>query len=235
VARASSKGSAHPVVTFEGPPELLEAHVAVNPLQRSQIRVATRVGRTLTPVRALTAPAGDQTLVRLVFGSTTPPGEISAVVEVGSEQFDAVIRTTSHTELDCAPAALDLVLGGAETRVGVRVVNIGNTSVNLPDTSLFGLMSDRGVDTAIGSGLMTAETGLDRVGRFADRLAELHGGLLKATITSGGERLEPGIATTIEAVIEPIEPLPAGRQYHGIWPLATLRIPIRVTTPGAST
>jgi hypothetical protein len=235
MARASSKGSAHPVVTFEGPPELLEAHVAVNPLRRNQIRVSTRVGRTLTAVRALTAPAGDQTLVRLVFGSTTPPGEISAVVEVGDEQFDAIIRTTSHTELDCAPTALDLELEGTGTRATVRVVNIGNTPVDLGDTSLFGLMSDRGVDTAIGSGLMSAETGLDRFGRFADRLAELHGGLLKATITSGGGSLEPGIATTIEAVIEPIEQLPAGRRYHGTWPLATLRIPVRVTTPGAST
>jgi hypothetical protein len=115
----------------------------------------------------------------------------------------------------------------------VQVVNVGNVAVEIPDISAFGLMMDGGVETAIGSGLMSSDTGIDRVGRFADALAERHGGLARVSVEAGAGRLEPGASTMVRARIRLGDKTGSGQHYHGTWPLATLRIPVSLRVPAA--
>jgi hypothetical protein len=225
----------YPMLSFEGPPDAVEALVPVDPQRRRDVRVSIAADDGWTPVRALTAPAGDQTMVRLVLPSGTPAAEVDAVVEVGDERYEAVVRTVAYTELDSSPAALDLAVEDSTATATVNVVNLGNVPVDLPDISAFGLMMEGGVENAIGAGLMTADTGVDRIGRFADALAERHGGLARVVIESGAGRLEPGRSTTVTARIRLGDGVAAGKRYHGVWPLASLRIPVSLRVGEAPT
>ena len=55
------------------------------------------------------------------------------------------------------PPRLDLDVKDATAEATVQVVNVGNVAVEIPDISAFGLMMEGGVETAIGSGLMSSE------------------------------------------------------------------------------
>jgi hypothetical protein len=218
-------------VTFEGLPDAPEAYVPIDPARRLELRVSVAGSDGWTPVRALTAPAGERTLVRLVLPSTLGAGETEAVVEVGDERFPALIRTVEHVELSCSPSSLDVVAderGSASATL--QVVNTGNVAVDLPDIAAFGLMADGGVEAAVGAGLMTKDAGVERFGRMADALAERHGGLVRVTLTSSESHLEPGAATTIDMSLRFSAEAAANQRYHGVLPLHTLRVPVRVRT-----
>ncbi|MFC7530835.1 hypothetical protein [Actinoplanes sp. GCM10030250] len=223
-------------VVFAGPPELVEGFVPVDPANRRDIRVLLASDDGYQQVRALTAPAGGQTLVRLVLPGAMPPDEVAAQVQVGDQRYEAVVRPGPHTQLECSPARLDLEPGDAPAEATLRIVNVGNTSVDVAKVSGFGLMREGGVDSAIGAGLRTGDRGLDRLGHFADTLAELHGGLVRVSVRSGAGILEPSSATTVRAVfdIDRAELVP-GRRYSGVWVIATLRVPVSVSpsTPPA--
>jgi hypothetical protein len=219
------------VVSFEGPPDAVEAYVPVDPLRRREVRVSIASDDGWTSVRALTAPAGNRTLIRLVLPSTTPAGALDAVVELGDERYEAVVRTSEAVHLEASPASLDLAVEDSTATATLNVVNLGNVAVDVPDISAFGVMMEDGVETAIGTGLMTRDTGIDRVGRFADALAERHGGLARVSIESGAGRLEPGSATTVRARIELGDRPVPGRTYHGLWPLGPLRIVVLLRVP----
>ena len=225
----------YPTMSFEGPPDAVEALVPVDPKRRRDVRVSIATDDGWAPVRALTAPAGDQTLVRLVLPTNTPAAELDAIIEVGDERYEAVVRTAAYTELDASPAALDLAVENSVATATLNVVNLGNVAVDLPDISAFGLMMEGGVEAAIGAGLMTADTGLDRIGRFADALAERHGGLARVMIESGAGRLEPGQSTPVTARIRLGDGVAGGKRYHGVWPLASLRIPVSLRVGEGST
>jgi hypothetical protein len=182
-------------------------------------------------VRALTAPAGRQTLVRLVLPPATPAGELEALVEVGDDRRAATVRVTGVAELHASPAAFDLVVEDGTATAVLQVLNVGNVTVELPDISPFGLMAEGAVETAIGSGLMTGAKGVERFGRFADSLAERHGGLARVSLESGAGRLEPGASTTVRARIRLGDQPSGGGRYHGTWPLGPLRIPVWLRVP----
>ena len=219
------------VLSFEGPPDSVEAHVPIDPLRRREVRVSVASDDGWTPVRVLTAPAGDHTLIRLVLPSTTPATELAALVELGDERYEAVVRTTAAAHLEASPASLDLAVEDLIATATINVVNLGNVAVDVPDISAFGVMMEGGVETAIGTGLMTRDTGIDRLGRFADALAERHGGLARVSIESGAGRLEPGSATIVRARIQLGDRPAPGRTYHGVWPLGPLRIAVLLRVP----
>ena len=206
-AKASGRDT---VLSFEGPPEAVEAYAPIDPLRRREVRVSVAGDDGWTAVRALTSAAGDHTLIRLVLPSTTPATERAALVELGDERYEAVIRTTGSVHLESSPASLDLAL---EDLIATTTINIVN------------------LETAIGTGLMTRDTGIDRLGRFADALAERHGGLARVSIESGAGRLEPGSATIVRARIQLGDRPAPGRTYHGVWPLGPLRIAVLLRVP----
>lgn len=218
-------------LTFDGPPDAVEAYLPVDPARRKDIRVSVDSGTGWVPVTALTAPAGQQTLVRLVLPASTAAGDLDALVEAGDERFEAVVHAARRAELDCTPSALDLVVDGSEATATVHVLNTGNTVVELPDIAAFGLMSEGALENAIGAGLMSEGNGFERMARLTDSLADGHGGLARVSIDSGAGPLEPGAATTMLARFRLGERPVAGRRYRGTWPLANLRIAVVLRIP----
>src|SRR4051794_14325184 len=143
------------VLSFEGPPDAVEAYAPIDPLRRREVRVSIAGDDGWTPVRALTAVAGDHTLIRLVLPSTTPAAELAALVELGDEQYEAVVRTTAAVHLEASPASLDLAVEDLIATAAIKLVNLGNVAVDVPNISAFGVMMEDGVETAIGTGLMS--------------------------------------------------------------------------------
>ncbi len=233
MAKAKTSGQ-DTLVSFDGPPDAVEAYVSIDPSRRREVRVSIATDDGWTPVRALTAPAGDQTLIRLVLPPTTTGTELDALVEVGDQRYDAVVRISAVVYLEASPASLDLVVEDSTAMATMKIVNLGNVAVDVPDISAFGVMMEDGVETAIGAGLMTRDSGIDRLGRFADALAERHGGLARVSIESGAGRLEPGAATTVRARIRLGDSPAPGRTYHGLWPLGPLRIDVLLRVPDKS-
>jgi hypothetical protein len=232
--RAKATGSAATVV-FQGPPDAVEAYVPVDPARRRDIRVSVAEGDGWAPVRALTAPAGGSTLVRLVDPPTAPGRDADARVEIGDDQIPAVIRTAEHVELVSTPSTLDLLLDGSGVATAsLQVVNVGNVAVDLPDLTAFGIMAEGGLDASVGAGLMTKERGVDRFGRMADALAEHHGGLVRATLKASDHHLETGAPATVEVSVRTSGDLQPGRRYQGVMPIATLRVQVWLTTPESS-
>jgi hypothetical protein len=228
--RTRSSASVAPL-QFEGPPDAVEGFVPVDPQRRREVSVSISGDDGWTPVRVLTAPAGHQTLVRLVLPADTPSTEFEAAVEAGEDRYPAVVRTTIQAALDCTPAVLDLDVEGSTATASVAVVNLGNVPVVIPDIAAFGVIQEGALETAIGTALMAKETGVERVGRAADALAERHGGLARLAVESGAGPLEPGASTTVRARIHLSDGLTNSRRYHGVWPLATLRIPVSFRIP----
>jgi hypothetical protein len=224
---AASGGEAP--LTFAGPPDLIEGIVPVDPARRRDIRVYLAMDEGFEPVRALTAPAGDQTLVRLAPARAILPQEVRARVEVGDQSYEAVVVPGRQAQLECIPGRLDLDVEQPEVDVTLTVVNLGNAPAEIPGASAFGLMTEGALDTAIGAGMLTQDQGVDRWGHIADTLAELHGGLVRVAVRSGAGTLGAGATTTLTAVFRlDIDRLNPRRQFVGTWVIATLKVPVTV-------
>lgn len=218
-------------VVFQGPPDAMEAYLPLDPARRREVRASVDDGDGLVPVRVLTAPAGRQTLVRLLLPATTPAGDREALLRAGDEEFPAVLRAGEQAELDCTPATLDLTARDGRATATIHVVNTGNTVVELPEVTAFGLMTEGALEQAIGTGLMSDGDGVARLGRLTESLADGHGGLARVSIDSGAGPLRPGAATTVQAAIRLGDRPVPGRTYRGTWPLASLRIAVVLRIP----
>jgi hypothetical protein len=233
VARSTTESRS--VVTFAGPPDAVEGIVPVPPERRRDVVVTIATDDGWEQVRALTAPMGRSTLVRLVLPPDVTPGEADARVDVGEESFPAVVTTSARVDLQAVPDRIDVDLEGEAATATLAITNLGNTPVDIPDIAAFGLMADGGLETAIGVGLTGKETGLDRVARTADALADLHGGLVRVSLKSAPAHLEPGDTATVVASLKPSGSPAPTHGYHGVLPLLTLRIPVTVTVPSRKT
>jgi hypothetical protein len=234
---ASTRNPAEAVIRFEGQPDAVEGFVPVDPSRRRDVRVFVSTADGQQEVRALTAPAGDSTLVRLVLPPTVAAGEADAVVEIGELRVPATIVIAQRIELLCTPSQLDLVVAGKEATVALRVVNGGNAGVELPSIAAFGLMSEGGLETAIGAGLTGPRSGVDRLGDVADTLADRHGGLVRVAIRPEQSYLAPGEATDVRLSVRPGGSARPGQQYIGVLRILNLKLGVRLriepeSTPG---
>jgi hypothetical protein len=227
----AARTPAEDVLRFSGPPELVEATVPVNPSRRRTVRVVLDEdeGEPEQEVRALTAPAGPLTLVRLVLPATVAPGERRGRVLAGDDEYPVVVVVTASRALTVHPGTLDLLLGGGSAEAELQLTNTGNVAIDLPATSGFGLIREGALDTAIGAALTSDEQGLDRVARAADTLADLHAGVLRARLGDEPQALPPGETRLLRVRFELQGELPPDRSYGGSWRLgpATLQVTAR--------
>jgi hypothetical protein len=218
-------------VRFSGPPELVEALVPVDPSRRRTVRVVLDgyEGEPGQEVRALTAPAGTLTLVRLVLSPSVPPGERRGRVLAGDDEYPAVVLVAGRPALGVHPGRLDLVLDGNKAEAVLQVANTGNVPVDLPASSGFGLIREGALDRAIGAALTSDEQGLDRVARAAETLADLYGGIVRAKLTDEPEALAPGEMRLLRVRFELQGELQSDRPYEAAWPFGpvTLQVTVR--------
>jgi len=224
-------------VRFVGSVDALEALVPLESARRRDISVQVRSvrGEEVAP-RVLTAPAGTSwTTVRLLMPGDTPPGDYEATVGVGKEQLAAVVQVPEQPRLHLHPETIDVEVapGGAAT-VSVTVTNSGNAAVRVPRAAVVGLFEVGGLDNAIGYGLMSDASGVDRLGVVADHLAENHGGLLRLSVRSGSGAVGPGTSKTLTCELRPSGSVVEGHTYFGYWRLADVTATVHLRVVAAS-
>ncbi len=189
-------------MSFEGPPDAVGGLRPDRPRNgAAKVRVSIASDDGWTPVRALTAPAGEQTLVRLVLPPNTPATETRRRGRGRRRAVRGCGPDVAYTQLDSSPAALDLAVEDSTATATVQRRQRRQRRRRSPRHLGVRTHDGRRRRDRDRSGLMTADTGVDRIGRFADALAERHGGLARVMIESGAGRLEPGRSTTVTARI----------------------------------
>jgi hypothetical protein len=223
-------------VRFSGPPDLVEALVPVDPSRRRTVRVVLEgyEGEPEQEVRALTAPAGNVTLVRLVLPPTAPPGDSRARVLAGDDEYPALVQVTGRAALAVHPGSLDVVLDGDSAEVMLQVANTGNVPIELPAASGFGLIREGALDTAVGAALTSDQQGLDRVARAADTLADLHAGVVRAQLADEPGALAPGETRLLRVLFALQGELRSDRPYRGTWVLGPVTLLVTVRRGTAS-
>jgi hypothetical protein len=227
------------VLRFHGAPTALEALVPQALLgDGDRISAGDRIGATLElgpeavaeGLELQSAPAGAGALwLQLSLPETTPPGTYEGTVTVGTTSYAITADVAAETNVLLAPGFVRLSAApGARPRVTFTVANTGNVPYEIPRKGAFGLFEEEGVEDAIGAALRQEAGGEQRLDRFADELADRHGGLMMVAIGAGRGILNPGEVRDMEATFRIPDALKAGRAYSGVWALANVRCKVDV-------
>lgn len=226
--------SATEPILFTGSPDALEAIVPVPSATRRSIRVVSEGDDV--PFRALTMPVGaDATLVRVVLGTTTAPGEYRARITADGGEFPAIITVIPQPHVSVHPSTLAFDCApGDVAQMAVTIQNTGNTTVSPRTAYAVGLLEDGSLDTAVTQALLprTREAGESRFERAGDALADRFAGLARLVVSGLDGPIEPGSTGIATVELRLDERARGGRRYHGLWRFEASKIPVSVTTPG---
>lgn len=185
----------------------------------------------VTPV---VVPIADQVMMQLPPG--TAPGTYRGVLSIDGGEREIVVEVEPHVQVDADPPRLELT-GRPGQRLSAQVVatNRGNVPVELQRANACGLFDEGGIECAIGrAAVAELAPGERRIDRFADALAEMHGGLVRINADAGTGPLLPGESRTVRLSLTVPERLKPGHVYSGRWALDTLQQTIRITVPDAA-
>ena len=222
---------------FRGAPGLVEALAPVSLEPRAAATLALdvdepkAVGR-IAPLALQAEPAGTAgTWLRFDLPPTTPPGTYEGTVQVSGERYPISVEVQPQAALDVSPASFSVSAApGGEAELELTLVNEGNVPVEIGRAYAFNLLEPGGIEAAIHEALTgSGQPGERRLGRFAEQLAERHGGLVRVAVEQGAGTLEPGELRDVRARLRFGDDLKPGTVYASTWSLANLNISIQVT------
>lgn len=233
---------------FRGPPKLIEGLVPQSTLpegpQKARLQASLPTVLKLKlptiaegkewPARVVTSHRGNleaPARVRFRLPDSTPPGTYEAELMWGEEQVSAQIEVEHYPDLLCVPSSYRFTLSAgqplATTAFEMGLVNRGNCEWKLRKVHAFGLFQVGGVENAFAAIYRQPELrGNERIDAFGDELSKRH-----AFVRVQLERattLAVGASTRIKGTLTWPEKMLVGCRYRGTWPLANLRISIRV-------
>jgi hypothetical protein len=188
-----------------------------------------RAGAALAPVTLQSEPAGEEAMwLRFDLPESTPPGTYEGRIQVGRKRHPVTIEVSPVTDLDVSPSQLLLSAApGGQEAVDLTVVNNGNVPVAIEPVSAFNLLEPNAFEEAVHRALRESGGGEERINRFADELADRHGGLVRVAVKNSGP-VEPGKAQEIRAVFRFGQDLRPGATYTSTWAVGNLNIWVEV-------
>ena len=237
VAAARSRARDKPA-TFRGPPDRLASLLPLpddpEALRQKSARLegAEVRGIRIRPLRREGVNMGRFTL-RLP--RSTPPGTYAGSLEIGGEKLPIMAEVESRARVERSPRRLRIeVEPGGEFTADLLLVNTGNVPCEVPTASTFCIFDGSGVEQAFWAALGSDQPkGRQRLDVLLDELAESHGGLVEVRARTDKRAITPGESREVQLTLRFSDRLRTGRAYAGTWTAEGLRLPIRVTVPGA--
>jgi hypothetical protein len=221
---------------FRGTPRTLEAlaPLAVDMPADTTLVLEAAGGRAAAPIApvALQAEAAGAgaTWLRFDLPQSTPPGTYKGGVKIGQDRYPVTIEVQPLPDLDVTPSQLNLTVApGASETVELTLVNNGNVPVTIERAYAFNLLEPDAIEAAVHGALREpGRSGDERLHRFAEQLAERHGGLVRVAVEAGAGTLDPGEFREIRAVLRFGKELRQGAIYTTTWAIANLNLWIEV-------
>ncbi|MBI2369582.1 MAG: hypothetical protein HYV08_04975 [Deltaproteobacteria bacterium] len=186
----------------------------------------------MPPLTARVAPARAEGVswLRLSLPRGTPPGSYTGTVQIEGREQPIIVDVERDIDLRLFPDALSLAAPpGAVVHVDLSVVNAGNVVCEIRRAYAFGVSVMGGVEEAVGQALRAQlAQGERRIDRFAEELANAHGGLVRVSVREGAGPLRPGESRELRVALHLPDRLQAGHTYTGTWPLHDLNCYVRV-------
>jgi hypothetical protein len=195
------------------------------------VNLGGRTGRHTAPLHVHTLPGQVQAArIRFELPGTTAPGTYEGDVQVDDTTYSLVAEVEPRTYLLISPSRLTLeATAGTEVGAEVTLVNAGNVSCEIGKAYTFRLFDNDSFDRGLGAALRSdSGTGLKRIDRLVEELAESHGGLVRVNIRDGAGTINPGERREIALELKFSDRLKDGRTYFGTWSLYNLNYYIRV-------
>jgi hypothetical protein len=177
-------------------------------------------------------PAGRESWLSLSLPTTTLPGAYRGTIQVGDQIHIATFEVEPRLYLRLIPGSL-VVRGQAGARVTAQLtlVNLGNVAFEVRRVHAFGVSELDGLERAFGQTFRARlSPGERRIDRFADALAEAHGGLVRVQIAKGAGSVAPGDSRELTAMFKLPDRMHSGRDYAGTWPLGHVRYGVQIDT-----
>lgn len=175
---------------------------------------------------------GKSSGLRLSLPTTTPPGAYRGTIQVGDYKHVATFEVEPRLNLRMIPASL-LLRGrpGARITAHLTIVNRGNVAFEVQRVHAFGVSELDGLERALGQTFRAKLPARERlIDRFANALAETHGGLVRVKIVNGAGHVAPGVSRELEAVFKLPDRMRSDRAYAGVWPLDYVRYGVQIDT-----
>ena len=229
-----SENSQHPI-RFRGQPDELEGLVPfhVDPhRQRAHARLeAAGAAPTKLPVRS--EPLGEKaSCLRFAMPRSTPPGTYDATIYVDDKPHTVHVEVLPLVDLVIAPAAWHVSADpGNHTTANVALFNDGNVPVTIPKVLPLNLLAPDAWCESLGATYRAPEKGVDRVGRFADELAQ-RAAAVNVAVDGAPLTIEVGEVKTVVLTFRWNKALRAGGSYTGTLPIGNLRWSVNVEVPG---
>ncbi len=188
--------------------------------------------RALFYAQPMDPPLGRESWIRLTLPTITPPGAYRGTIQVGDQKLDATFDVEPRPYLRLIPGSLFLRgRPGSRVTAQLTLVNGGNVPFEVKRVHALGVSEVDGLERALGQTFRAkVPSGERRIDRFADALAEAHGGLVRVQIAKGAGSVAPGASRELEAVFKLPDRMHAGRVYAGTWPLDQVRYGVRIDT-----
>ena len=177
-------------------------------------------------------PAGKDTWLSLSLPTTTLPGAYRGTIQVGDQTHIATFEVEPRLYMRLIPGSL-LLRGqpGARVTAQLTLTNLGNVGFEVKRVHAFGVSELDGLERAFGQTFRAKlSPGERRIDRFADALAEAHGGLVRVQIEKGAGNVAPGDSRELTAVFKLPDRMRSGRDYAGTWPLGHVRYGVQIDT-----
>jgi hypothetical protein len=175
---------------------------------------------------------GKESWLRLSLPTTTLPGAYRGTIQVGDQTHVATFEVEPRLYLRMVPGSLVLQgRPGARVAAQLTLVNLGNVAFEVKRVHVFGISELDGLERAFGQTFRAKlPAGERRIDRFADALAEGHGGLVRVQIAKGAGSVAPGDSREVAAVFKLPDRMRSGRAYAGTWPLGHVRYGVQIDT-----
>src|SRR5258708_33321558 len=205
---------------FKGVPTRLTATL---PSPQGEAKAGRLVLPDIEPVpltiRRLPSTTPSLAVLSVRLPKSTRPGSYAGSAEFGGTQIPVVVDVEARPSLRFLPAKVSFRgAPGARFRTEVTVLNRGNVDITIEPESTFCIFDNRGVDRAFYQALTEKVVdGKTRIDRVLDKLAESHGGLVRAVVWDGAGKLPPEAARELTVEFQCSPRMRAGQTYRGGW------------------
>ncbi len=217
-------------INLSGPPQNLHAVIQNFPMAKSVIALTLTIGNETGIHRALVRPLGrGNSELRLKLPPQTAPGSYRGDVDLdgaGAGESDGKLRTivvdvepVTRVKVHPEQTTFDMV-ASSKSGFNVRVTNLGNVPVDIPESSTLDLDDEQSQDGALGRTLRAKlSQGEQRVERLFEELKASHGGEARVLVHTGAGSLPPGDSRALQCTLVAPDMIQSGRTYGGDWAL----------------